>query len=178
MIPTCRGSAASAQGRWLAAQLEGGVRPEHDQESFRFHRNLFAFSLTQHTAKGRDSLWGVTLLGMVEVVRPGAEPPFTGFRFSRFTDTLPSSLRWFLRSNLTPDESQRLPRLGDKSLAFDEKCTSSMAARPDLVPALVNVPELAKSPDLRADIADILCELDPLHQSVADMGCSPHSAHF
>ncbi len=53
-----------------------------------------------------------------------------------------------------------------------------MAARPDLVPALVNVPELAKSPDLRADIADILCELDPLHQSVADMGCSPHSAHF
>ena len=46
--------------------------------------------------------------------------------------------------NLTKEERQSLPKIGDKTLAFDEKCQAYMAARPELVPGFIDMAELAK----------------------------------
>jgi hypothetical protein len=70
--------------------------------------------------------------------------------------------------NLTPDERQTLPKLGEKTLGFDEKCAGYMAANPKLVPGFVEVDELAKDRALRSPLAEVVRELDALTQSVDD----------
>jgi len=70
--------------------------------------------------------------------------------------------------NLTPDERQTLPKLGDKTLAFDEKCASHMAQNPKLVPGFVDLAELEKDRALRTPLSDVVRELDSLTQAVDD----------
>ncbi|HLO99181.1 MAG TPA: hypothetical protein VK171_11350, partial [Fimbriimonas sp.] len=41
--------------------------------------------------------------------------------------------------NLTADEKQSLPRIGDNTIAFDEKCAAYMASRADLVPSFLDM---------------------------------------
>lgn len=60
--------------------------------------------------------------------------------------------------NLTKEERRGLPKLGDKSLAFDEKCAGYMASRPELVPSFVNAAELVKDRVLMNDLNDIARE--------------------
>jgi hypothetical protein len=52
--------------------------------------------------------------------------------------------------NLTKDERQGLPKIADKTLAFDEKCKAYMASRPELVPSFLDTAELAKDRQLIA----------------------------
>ena len=61
--------------------------------------------------------------------------------------------------NLTPAERQGLPKMADKTLAFDVKCAGYMAAHPELVPSYVSVPELVKDRALMTDLNDIAREL-------------------
>jgi hypothetical protein len=70
--------------------------------------------------------------------------------------------------NLTPDERQTLPKLGDKTLAFDEKSASYMEANPKLVPGFVEIAELEKDRALRNPLNDIARELDSLTSAVDD----------
>lgn len=70
--------------------------------------------------------------------------------------------------NLTPDERQTLPKLGEKTLGFDEKCASYMVANPKLVPGFVEVAELAKDRALRSPLAEVVRELDALTQATDD----------
>lgn len=70
--------------------------------------------------------------------------------------------------NLTPDERQSLPRMADKTLAFDQKCGTYMTARPELVPSYVNVPELGKDRDLANDLNDIARVIGQLAEGVSD----------
>ena len=70
--------------------------------------------------------------------------------------------------NLTPDERQTLPKLGDKTLGFDEKCASHMAQNPKLVPGFVDAAELEKDRALRTPLSDVVRELDSLTQAVDD----------
>lgn len=70
--------------------------------------------------------------------------------------------------NLTPDERQALPKLGERTLGFDEKCAGYMAANPKLVPGFVDVDELGKDRALRSPLAEVVRELDALTQSVDD----------
>jgi hypothetical protein len=70
--------------------------------------------------------------------------------------------------NLTPDERQTLPKLGDKTLAFDEKSASYMEAHPKLVPGFVEIAELEKDRALRNPLNDIARELDSLTSAVDD----------
>ena len=70
--------------------------------------------------------------------------------------------------NLTPDERQTLPKLGDKTLAFDEKSASYMEANPKLVPGFVEIAELEKDRALRNPLNDIVRELDSLTSAVDD----------
>lgn len=70
--------------------------------------------------------------------------------------------------NLTPAERKELPKLGDKTLAFDEKCAGYMAANPSLVPGFVSAAELTKDRTLRTDLHDIARELGQLLEGVED----------
>jgi hypothetical protein len=70
--------------------------------------------------------------------------------------------------NLTAEEKQSLPRIGDNSLAFDEKCTAYMASRADLVPSFLDMAEMALDRKLVADLLPCLRELAPLCEGMED----------
>ncbi len=73
--------------------------------------------------------------------------------------------------NLTKDERQTLAKIGDKTLAFDDKCKAYMASRPELIPGYVDMAEVAID---RADITALLpCfrELAPLCEGLEDTVC-------
>lgn len=70
--------------------------------------------------------------------------------------------------NLTADEKQSLPRIGDNTLAFDEKCAAYMASRPDLVPSFLDTAEMAKDRKLVADLLPCLREIAPICEGLED----------
>ncbi|MEZ5387226.1 MAG: hypothetical protein R3F13_17085 [Prosthecobacter sp.] len=70
--------------------------------------------------------------------------------------------------NLTKTERIELPKLGAKSLGFDEQCASYMTSNPNLVPPYVDPAEEAKDRALRLVLADIWRELRQLCEKVDD----------
>ncbi len=70
--------------------------------------------------------------------------------------------------NLTKDERQSLPKIADKTLAFDEKCKAYMASRPELIPGFVDMDEMAKDRALVDDLLPCLRELAPLCEGLED----------
>lgn len=70
--------------------------------------------------------------------------------------------------SLTAEDREELPKLGDKTLAFDEKCASYMVGNPVLVPGFVSVAEVAKDRALRVPVLDVWRELGTLFQEVSD----------
>jgi hypothetical protein len=70
--------------------------------------------------------------------------------------------------NLTAEERKVLPKMGDKTLAFDQKCAGYMTAHPELVPGFVSTAELAKDRTLAADLNDIARELGQVAEGVDD----------
>lgn len=82
-------------------------------------------------------------------------------------NTLKTELRDVTQS-LSADERESLPRIADKTIAFDEKCETYMASRPDLVPGFIDAAERAKDRKLIADLLPSLRELAPLVQALED----------
>lgn len=70
--------------------------------------------------------------------------------------------------NLTMQERQSLPRIGNNSLAFDEKCAAYMASRPDLVPSFLDTAEMTKDRKLVADLLPCLREIAPICEGLED----------
>jgi len=70
--------------------------------------------------------------------------------------------------NLTKEERQSLPKIADKTLAFDEKCQAYMTARPELVPGFIDMAEMAKDRALVADLLPCLREVAPLCEGLED----------
>ena len=70
--------------------------------------------------------------------------------------------------NLTPEEKQSLPRIGDNSLAFDQKCAAYMAGRPDLVPSFLEIDEMGKDRQLVADLLPYFRDLAPLVEGLEE----------
>ena len=70
--------------------------------------------------------------------------------------------------NLSPDERKQLPKMGDKTLGFDQKCAGYMTSNPELIPSFVSVAELGKDRTLAADLNDIARELSELAEGVDD----------
>ncbi len=70
--------------------------------------------------------------------------------------------------NLTPEEKQSLPRIGDNSLAFDQKCAAYMANRADLMPGFLDPVEIAKDRKVVAVLQPTLRELAPLCEGLID----------
>ena len=70
--------------------------------------------------------------------------------------------------NLNKDERQSLPKIADKTLAFDEKCKAYMTSRPELVPGFIDAAELAKDRKLIDDLLPCLRELAPICEGLED----------
>jgi hypothetical protein len=70
--------------------------------------------------------------------------------------------------SLPPAEREEMPKLGDKTLAFDEKCQTYMTNNPSLVPGFVTLTEVDKDRALRDALLEVLRELAPLLQAVTD----------
>lgn len=72
--------------------------------------------------------------------------------------------------NLTPEERQELPKLGDKTMAFDHKCKTGMEQNPMLVPGYVVPAEVQKDRDLREPVVEVEAAMKALCDSVSDTG--------
>jgi hypothetical protein len=70
--------------------------------------------------------------------------------------------------NLTPEDRVILPKMSDKSVAFDEKCATYMDSLPNLVPGFVNVAEVKKDRGLRDQLAAVAAEISALASSMDD----------
>lgn len=70
--------------------------------------------------------------------------------------------------NLTPEDRVAMPKMSDKSVAFDEKCATYMDSLPALVPGFVNVAEVKKDRELRTQLAGVAAEIAALAASVDD----------
>lgn len=73
-----------------------------------------------------------------------------------------------ITTSLSEDERTSLPRIADKTLAFDSKCDGYMASRPDLVPNFIDLDERAKDRKLIDDLLPSLRELPQLTQALED----------
>lgn len=70
--------------------------------------------------------------------------------------------------NLTPEERQEMPKLGDKTLAFDEKCKTHMEQNPAFVPGFIDVAEVNKDRELRKPVNNVERALKALSDSASD----------
>jgi hypothetical protein len=69
---------------------------------------------------------------------------------------------------LSGQERRELPKMGPKSVGFDEKCTTYMTNRPEFVPGFVDPVEVQKDRALRAQLLRFASELETLTNSVDD----------
>ena len=70
--------------------------------------------------------------------------------------------------NLNKEERQSLPKVGDKTLAFDEKCAAYMASRPELIPGFIDMAEVAKDRKVIDDLLPCLREIAPICEALED----------
>ena len=54
--------------------------------------------------------------------------------------------------SLSVQERRRLPKMGDKSIGFDNKCTAYMNSSPEFLPGFVQIQEVQMDRSLRTQI--------------------------
>lgn len=67
---------------------------------------------------------------------------------------------------LSSTERRDIPKMSDKTLAFDEKCASYMFAHPELLPGYVDGDEVNRKRQLRLDLTEVLQNLQQLTSGV------------
>ncbi|MCX7006945.1 MAG: hypothetical protein NTY53_06805 [Kiritimatiellaeota bacterium] len=70
--------------------------------------------------------------------------------------------------SLTPDERKKLPKLGDKTSGFDEKCRDYMTQHPELVPSFVDMDEFNKDTTLLERVRELRRLVGTLSQDLSD----------
>lgn len=69
---------------------------------------------------------------------------------------------------LSPQERRELPRLGDKSVGFEDKCATYMSSHPEYLPGFVKFEEVEKDRLLRQQIMRFSADLMTLSEQVDD----------
>jgi hypothetical protein len=69
---------------------------------------------------------------------------------------------------LSPQERRELPKMGDKSIGFDDKCRTYMGSHPEFLPGFVDVNEVNKDRELRQQIMRFYVSLIALTDQVDD----------
>lgn len=70
--------------------------------------------------------------------------------------------------SLTPQERKELPKLGEKTVGFDEKCVSYMRSNPEFLPGFIDPEEVDKDRALRSQLLRFAVDLQSLAQQVDD----------
>ncbi len=70
--------------------------------------------------------------------------------------------------NLTPDERQALPKMGDKTQAFVAKAIELAKMNPVLVPPYVNINEMEKDYNLALSLKEIVTQVQSLSEKLSD----------
>ncbi|MCW0233219.1 MAG: hypothetical protein OJJ21_06455 [Ferrovibrio sp.] len=70
--------------------------------------------------------------------------------------------------NLSAQERRELPKMGDKSIGFDDKCRTYMASNPEFLPGFIDVAEVNKDRNLRGQLSRVFADLISLTDSVED----------
>jgi hypothetical protein len=70
--------------------------------------------------------------------------------------------------NLSPQERRELPKMGDKSIGFDDKCRTYMSSHPEFIPGFVNIDEVNKDRELRVQMMRFYAALIALTDQVDD----------
>ena len=70
--------------------------------------------------------------------------------------------------NLSPQDRKELPKLGDKTLGFDEKCQTYMESNPEFLPGFVDTAELDRDRALRSQMLRIAPDLLLLAEQIED----------
>lgn len=70
--------------------------------------------------------------------------------------------------NLSPQERRELPRMGDKSIGFDDKCRTYMSSHPEFIPGFVDIEEVNKDRELRVQMMRFYAALIALTDEVDD----------
>jgi hypothetical protein len=81
-------------------------------------------------------------------------------------DTIKSKLPFLV--SLSNEERKVLPKLGDKSQGFDDKCTAYMASNPEFIPGFIDNAEVDKDRALLARIMQFFPSLQTLCETVDD----------
>jgi len=69
---------------------------------------------------------------------------------------------------LSAQDRRELPKMGDKSIGFDEKCVTYMASIPEFLPGFVDLGEVNKDRALRAKMMRFYADLAQLNDTVDD----------
>ena len=70
--------------------------------------------------------------------------------------------------NLSPQDRKELPKLGDKTVGFDEKCQTYMESNPEFLPGFVDTAELDRDRALRSQMLRIAPDLLLLAEQIED----------
>jgi len=80
--------------------------------------------------------------------------------------------------NLTAEERQTIPKMGDDTLSFVSKALEYAQNNPNLVPPYVDIVEMNKDFKLAADLISILQPLNQLQEGVDDSNMAAGSEAF
>lgn len=69
---------------------------------------------------------------------------------------------------LSPQERRELPKMGDKSIGFDDKCRTYMASNPEFIPGFLDMAEVNKDRELRIQMMRLFADLITLTDNVDD----------
>lgn len=69
---------------------------------------------------------------------------------------------------LSAQDRRELPKMGDKSIGFDEKCVTYMASNPEFLPGFVDLAEVNKDRALRTTMLRFFADLVTLNDTVDD----------
>ncbi|MCS7053710.1 MAG: hypothetical protein NZM09_08245 [Ignavibacterium sp.] len=80
--------------------------------------------------------------------------------------------------NLTPEERQSIPKMGDKTIAFVQKALELAQQNPNLVPPYVNLDELRRDFELSIRLKDILNAVSRVYEKLSDTYIAAGSEAF
>ena len=70
--------------------------------------------------------------------------------------------------SVSNEERQEMPKMGDKSIGFDDKCQGYMASNPEFLPGFIQIAEIVKDRNLRAQMLQFIPQMRVLMDALED----------
>jgi len=70
--------------------------------------------------------------------------------------------------SVSNQDRQEIPKMGAKSVGFDDKCAGYMASNPEFLPGFIAIAEVTKDRGLRAQLLEFIPQLRTLMEGLED----------